>query len=183
MRRIGNEQRTDYSKSYEAQGQHVVIDGVTYFNQISHDMESCDKNYHLMVNLLAKLFNNRNFLRFEAPKWYSNVEKMSERIVEIENMNLEEDEETDVDDMKRNVDNDIKWIKPKKVGRPMQNRNVRKDESSENVHEVLSENEDSDEEEAEHGENTIVVVVMCHQNVTKRMTEQQENSYVRKYPD
>ena len=60
---------------------------------------------------------------------------------------------------------------------------MRKDESSENMHAILSEYEDSDEEEVQYGENIIIVVIMYYQNVKKRMVAQRGNSYVRKYLD
>lgn len=65
MRRIENECKSRYGKSYEAQGRYEVVNRVSYFNEISYDMDLHDNNYHLMVNLLIQLTFSSNNLRIE----------------------------------------------------------------------------------------------------------------------
>ena len=68
MKKVMNETEMGHDKSYEAQGRYMVMNGITYFNQISYDMDLCDNNYHLMVSLLIKLLNNCVSPRVKAPK-------------------------------------------------------------------------------------------------------------------
>ena len=105
IEKVMNETGLEYDKSYEAQGRYIVMNGVTYFNQISHDMNLCDNNYHLMVSLLKKLLENRISLRVEAPEWYPTTEEIGNR----ESENSESVKE----------DNECKLMKPKKVIRTM----------------------------------------------------------------
>ena len=87
MRGIGNEWEARYGKSYEAQGRYVVVNGVSYFNQISYDIDLHDNNYHLMVNLLIKLMCGGKNLRVEAPEWYPTMEAIGHDSRNIVKMN------------------------------------------------------------------------------------------------
>ena len=113
MERTVKESRLGYSMSYEAQGRFVVMNGVTYYNQISYDIYLHDNNYHLVVNLLIKLFCDRNSMRFEAPEWYPTKEMFGKSGKECENMNVDKGGDLHVNEKSEKVNNGIKVDKEK----------------------------------------------------------------------
>ena len=139
MERMENELKMGYGKSYEAQGRHVVINGVAYFNQISYNMDLCNNNYHLMANLLIKLTHGCNNLQVEVPEWQPTIKEIGDYGKNMEDINggkdtdmndawypkekqLKEKSRERKDNTEIYIDYDMRekincdeWIKPRKV--------------------------------------------------------------------
>ena len=77
-------------------------------------MDLCDNNYHLMVNLLAKLLDNRIGLRVEAPEWYPIMDKIDDNVQDKESVKEIQDYCTSNNSGSVKLDKDVKWMKPKK---------------------------------------------------------------------
>lgn len=86
-----NEPRLGYGMSCEAQGRCIMMSGVNYYNQISYNVDLWDNNYHLIVNLLVKLFHDRNIMIFESLEWLPNMDMFGDSIKDTENENVDED--------------------------------------------------------------------------------------------
>ena len=125
MGKVKKEYRLEYYVSYKAQGRHIVMYGVTYFNQIIYDMDLCDNNYHLIVNLLVKLLDNRVGLRVEAPEWHPIMEKIDGNVQDNESVKEVQDYCTSNDSGSVKLGKDEKWRKSKKVVRTMNYNKVK----------------------------------------------------------